>query len=175
MTNQEYMTIVNKVAFEADKAKPKMEPYKDDYNMGVYVGLLKAVSILRANYNSVKTELEDCISRAEAIKETKALFLRNFDSEYVVEMLKTLPSVTPKTRWIPCSERLPKENEYIGNVCKYYLIQDEYGDMHVAHLSKVGWIPMDSLKAIGDEVIAWRELPQPYKEVQNDRISKDME
>lgn len=66
-------------------------------------------------------------------------------------------------RWIPVSERLPKENEYIGNVCKYYLIQDEYGDMHVAHLSNVGWIPMNSLKAIGDEIIAWRELPERYK------------
>lgn len=66
-------------------------------------------------------------------------------------------------RWIPVSERLPKENEYIGNVCKYYLIQDEYGDMHVAHLSNVGWIPINSLKAIGDEIIAWRELPERYK------------
>ena len=65
--------------------------------------------------------------------------------------------------WIPVSERLPEENEYIGDVCKYYLIQDEYGDMHVAHLSNVGWIPMDSLKAIGNEVIAWMPLPQPYK------------
>ena len=74
-----------------------------------------------------------------------------------------LPSVTPQTGWIPVSEQLPKENEYIGNVCKYYLIQDEYGDMHVAHLSNVGWIPMNSLKAIGDEVIAWMPLPQPYK------------
>ena len=35
--------------------------------------------------------------------------------------------------------------------------------MHVAHLSNVGWIPMDSLKAIGNEIIAWRELPQSYK------------
>lgn len=65
-------------------------------------------------------------------------------------------------RWIPVSERLPKENEYVGNVCKYYLIQDEYGDMHVAHLSNVGWIPMDSLRAIGNEIIAWQELPQVY-------------
>lgn len=72
-------------------------------------------------------------------------------------------------RWIPVSERLPKENEYIGNVCKYYLIQDEYGDMHVAHLSNVGWIPMDSLKAIGAEIIAWKELPQPYKVESEDK------
>lgn len=67
-------------------------------------------------------------------------------------------------RWIPVSERLPKENEYIGDVCKCYLIQDEYGDMHVAHLSNVGWMPMDSLKAIGNEVIAWQPLPTPFKE-----------
>lgn len=65
--------------------------------------------------------------------------------------------------WVPCSERLPEENEYVGDVCKYYLIQDEYGDMYVAHLSSVGWIPINSLKAISDEVIAWRPLPKPYK------------
>lgn len=68
-----------------------------------------------------------------------------------------------QTSWIPVSERLPKENEYIGNVCKYYLIQDEYGDMHVAHLTNVGWIPMESLRAISSEIMAWRELPEPYK------------
>ena len=74
-----------------------------------------------------------------------------------------------QTRWIPCSERLPKENEYIKGVSKYYLIQDEYGDMHVAHLSNVGWIPLDTLKAIGDEVIAWMPLPQPYKAESEDK------
>ena len=68
-----------------------------------------------------------------------------------------------QTRWIPVSERLPEAGEYVVDVCKYYLIQDEYGDMHVAHLSNVGWIPMDSLKAIGSEVIAYMPLPQPYK------------
>ena len=80
------------------------------------------------------------------IKETVAKWKRRLD----------------QTRWIPVSEKLPEKNEYIGDVCKYYLIQDEYGDMHVAHLSNVGWIPMDSLKAIGNEVIAWMPLPQPY-------------
>ncbi len=67
------------------------------------------------------------------------------------------------TSWIPVTERLPEKNEYIGNVCKYYLIQDEYGDMHVAHLTNVGWIPMESLRAISSEITAWRELPESYK------------
>lgn len=77
--------------------------------------------------------------------------------------LTELKQLREQTRWTPCSERLPKENEYIGDVCKYYLIQDEYGDICVAHLSSVGWIPINSLKAISDEVIAWRPLPKPYK------------
>lgn len=81
----------------------------------------------------------------------------------LAEWLKELKQLREQTRWIPVSKQLPKENEYIEDVCKYYLIQDEYGDMHVAHLSNVGWIPMDSLKAIGNEIVAWQELPQPYK------------
>lgn len=38
-----------------------------------------------------------------------------------------------QTRWIPVSERLPKAGEYIrdGDVAKYYLVQNEYGDMMV--------------------------------------------
>lgn len=79
------------------------------------------------------------------------------------EWLIELKKLREQTRWVPCSERLPKENEYVGDVCKYYLIQDEYGDMYVAHLSSVGWIPINSLKAISDEVLAWRPLPKPYK------------
>ena len=81
----------------------------------------------------------------------------------IAEKTVVLPKGAFVSRWIPVSERLPEENEYIGDVCKYYLIQDEYGDMHVAHLSNVGWIPMDSLKAIGGEVIAWMPLPPSYE------------
>lgn len=82
--------------------------------------------------------------------------------EDILDIIAEFAEETPN-KWIPCSERLPKENEYVGDVCKYYLIQDEYGDMYVAHLSSVGWIPIDSLKAISDEVVAWKPLPQPYK------------
>ena len=45
-----------------------------------------------------------------------------------------LPSVEERKvgKWIPCSEKLPKKGEYNGNVAKYYLVQNEYGDMLVA-------------------------------------------
>ena len=66
-------------------------------------------------------------------------------------------------KWIPTSERLPKMNEFVGNVCKYHLVQDEYGDMHVAHFSKSGWTSIDGIREIKAEIVAWMELPLPYK------------
>lgn len=91
---------------------------------------------------------------------------------YEEKTIREWINILGQTTWIPCNERLPKENEYIGDVCKYYLIQDEYGDMHVAHLSNVWWIPMGSLKAIDYEIIAWRELPEPYK-TESDKESEE--
>ena len=91
------------------------------------------------------------------------------DHRQLAEWLKDYKRLLEQTRWIPCSERLPEENEYVGDVCKYYLIQDEYGDMYVAHLSSVGWIPINSLKAISDEVIAWKPSPEPYKTESEER------
>ena len=69
-----------------------------------------------------------------------------------------------QTRWIPVSERLPKAGEYIGDVERYYLAQNEYGDMLVARYTHGGyWEQIYQLKPIGDEVVAWMPLPQPYK------------
>lgn len=68
-------------------------------------------------------------------------------------------------KWIPCSERLPKKGEYDGDVAKYYLVQNEYGDMLVARYTHSEyWEQIYQLKPIADEIIAWRELPQPYTE-----------
>ena len=103
------------------------------------------------------------MTKEEAKKIIKQFRDRQGNSSDDVEAFDMAIKVLEPPRWIPCNERLPKAGEYVGDVCKYYLIQDEYGDMHVAHLSNVGWIPMDSLKAIGNEIIAWQELPQPYK------------
>ena len=46
---------------------------------------------------------------------------------------------------------------------KYYLIQDEYGDMHVASYLRNGWISIDSFYTLEDDVIAWMPLPERYK------------
>ena len=67
-------------------------------------------------------------------------------------------------KWIPVSDRLPEAGEYVGNVAKYYLVQNEYGDMLVARYTHSGyWEQIYQLKPIGDEIVAWMPLPEPYK------------
>ena len=108
--------------------------------------------------NMTLAEARDIVSRIYGHSDMR------MESDKALQMLLDCADEALEQRWIPVSERLPKENEYIGNVRKYYLIQDEYGDMHVAYLNNVGWIHMDSFKAIHSEVIAWMPLPEPYKE-----------
>lgn len=53
-----------------------------------------------------------------------------------------------KPRWIPCSERLPKD-------CQRVLIQVINGNMYVINFSAVGET---------SHIVAWMPLPDPYRE-----------
>lgn len=84
----------------------------------------------------------------------------------LLEMLDKGLTVTEfaDNRWISVSERLPKADEYVGNVAKYYLVQNEFGDMMVARYTHSEyWVQMYQLKPIANEIIAWCELPEPFK------------
>ena len=116
---------------------------------------------------------EDAISRQATVE-----FLRNHAKDFedarcrmafktassLVENPNNIPITIPTTKWIPASERLPKQNEYVGNVCKYYLVQNEFGDMLVATYTNNGWIPINTMQALEYDVIAWCSLPEPYQE-----------
>lgn len=66
-------------------------------------------------------------------------------------------------KWIPVSERLPKAGEHIGIVEKYYLVQNEYGDMLVARYTHSEyWEQIYQLQPISDKIVAWMPLPEPY-------------
>lgn len=116
---------------------------------------------------------EDAVSRTNLLKQFEDRFIElqkahlkdaQLGVNWCINTLKDMPAVTPvhkKGRWIPCSERMPKQNEYIGDVCKYYLIQDDYGDMYVARYTSDGWISIDSI--LQDNILSWMPLPEPYK------------
>ena len=82
-------------------------------------------------------------------------------TEYLRNRIKAISSVEPK--WIPVSERLPEANEYIVDVARYYLVQNEYGDMLVARYRGKYWEQIYQLKPIDDEIVAWMPLPKLYE------------
>lgn len=116
-------------------------------------------------------QCEDCVSR-HAVLDNAYAYGNGLEPEGYcvnVEDIQALPPVKPVQNWTPTSERLPKTNEYVGNVAKHYLIQDEFGDMEVAAYTTRGWIPIHTIEAFEYEVVAWMPLPKPYKaEMENE-------
>ena len=107
----------------------------------------------------IKMILEEC-SEERNEDEVAVCYVTPYDADALNTAIKALEQ---EPRWISCSKKMPKENEYVDGVCKYYLIQDEYGDMHVAHRTNTGWRLLDSLSVLYDNVVAWRPLPEIYK------------
>lgn len=65
--------------------------------------------------------------------------------------------------WIPVSKRLPKPGELDGDVDKYYLVQNEHGDMMVARYTHSEyWEQIFQTTPIADEIVAWMPLPEEY-------------
>lgn len=113
-------------------------------------------------FEEVKEMFKELIDATDTMNQAlehliQSIYLKGYDEALAQEQ-----------RWIPCSERLPKKGEYDGDVAKYYLVQNEYGDMLVARYTHSEyWEQIYQLKPIADEIIAWCELPQPYTESEN--------
>ena len=74
------------------------------------------------------------------------------------------PTIDVSTTWIPCSERLPSEDEEV-------LVCDKDGTMEVCDLEKFGPVRGGGLKWADKngyecwlDVVAWMPLPKPYEE-----------
>ena len=76
--------------------------------------------------------------------------------------LKSVPSAQPEQRWIPCSERLPENDEEV-------LATTAWGDVTIAEriyppINDTCWFIHDgNTNATIDDVVAWMPLPEPYR------------
>lgn len=89
--------------------------------------------------------------------------------------LSLLPPAKPK--WIPCSERMPEEHEWIGtnrfgttiSVEVYVTFENPNGERFTKHLSfqngKLSSFDQREIDVFhkGSAPIAWMPLPEPYK------------
>lgn len=72
----------------------------------------------------------------------------------IMQDILDLPSVTPKAKWIPVSERLPEETGY-------YLVTLDHGTWGLATVQ--GEFDAINNRWNYDRVIAWMPFPEPYK------------
>ena len=106
---------------------------------------------------------EDYVSRDDAIELIAGTDETNgnepvFSGKQVIKMLKSLPSVTPKAKWIPVSEKLPEEKSAVLVWCS------ERKNIYCAYLEeKQWWIFGAFSEEVIEDVIAWMPLPEPYK------------
>lgn len=84
-----------------------------------------------------------------------------YDIEYDPE------SAEPEPHWIPCSERLPNENDY--NSCMecldgavWYFTENGAMGLGYYYESTKEWATIGELSTDG-KVIAWQPLPEPYQ------------
>ena len=130
---------------------------------------------------------EDCVSR-QAVNDV----LRTMYDTHIVETdvgdeyidyndtvyeVEQLPTVEPVSKWIPVSERLPEEREWIGTKRFGTTISDEVyvtletpdGERFTKHLSfQNGGLSQTDQKSMevwfkGAVPIAWMPLPAPYE------------
>lgn len=73
----------------------------------------------------------------------------------IKQLIDAQPTVQPEQQWIPCSERLPENDDDV-------IVQMNDGSMMVdcRAASSNGWFWAE----LGDEPVAWMPLPEPYQE-----------
>ena len=93
--------------------------------------------------------MDDLISRQAAVDEIKESFKYGDYLQATIRRLENLPSAEPEQRWIPVTERLPKEN---GD----YLVTGRHGAVNKRKYEDGRWYGNWS-------VIAWMPLPEPWE------------
>ena len=88
------------------------------------------------------------------------------DFRQLVEFLKELKQLREQTRWIPVSERLPKDySSCLCTIRNHYTYDNHievYDHVVVYNPAEKEWL--DESSKLAFEVIAWMPLPEPYKE-----------
>ena len=125
--------------------------------------------------------MSDLITRQAAIDAINKAFERVFAWDGTGplgdKVLENVPSAQPEPQWIPCSERMPEEHEWLGTKEfgttisdeVYVTFENEKGERFCRHmsfqngeLSSYDQFYMDTLFK-GSKPIAWMPFPEPYK------------
>lgn len=168
MTNDEIIQglqfTIDMFLFDPFTGESLTEPRNDDDKITIDA-CREAIAVLRAQ------PCEDVVSREAVLDALHVSGRPTKRFDYVIEVqrdIKALPPVTPKSRWIPVSERLPNEEiKPKGHGVCNVLVTYKWGG--VDRVNQVYYAggkfrdPMDCDKSVNEKVTAWMYLPEPYK------------
>ena len=121
--------------------------------------LLKVNKAICDNLKALEQEpCEDCVSRQAVLDCLKATRLKKFD--FILdarERIEKLPSVTSAQKWIPVSERLPKDSVDVLATDGQLIFIAWYEDK-----DRTGWYSVDKFYNPYTPILAWMPLPEPY-------------
>ena len=123
--------------------------------------------------------MDDLISRQAAIDALMAAIddVGILDGADIKVVFDNLPSTQPEPQWIPCSEKMPEEHEWLGTKKfgttisdeVYVTFENEKGERFCKHLSfqngKLSSFDQSTIDAFykGSKPIAWMPLPKPFE------------
>ena len=145
-----------------------------EHNRGEYINTLNwavrnGTPISTSGEHKMGYPQGDVISRRELIKEMCIKFYTTHYYASILNVIYNAPTVSerPQGEWISVSERLPEENvcdDGYHEPSKWVLVQARNGHMYTTRYwtrdKKNVWTDLD----YPDDIIAWRPLPEPYKE-----------
>ena len=104
--------------------------------------------------------MDDLISRQAAISHVDDVpYIKDHPNVGLLwkAWIESLPSAQPEQRWIPCSERMPEDGNYVL-ITTFGKVVASYFDVKVDAWRSEGAI-------YGTRTVqAWRPFPDPYKE-----------
>lgn len=145
----------------ADKTQTMNDQHTVDHDREWIIGCIKHDGFIKTDrFDKANQIILDALS-AEA--ETKCVAQIKVDTEEIVRRIKEEYDITDG--WIPCSERLPKEEKKTYWVCTNTEYQCECrwtNNRFGLGEGEWGWSIFDTPQY--SKPIAWRPLPKPYRE-----------
>ena len=172
ISRQAAITVIHSVMYEFFDFVEEDEQAPMTYTDKRLLELNKAITSLLKDLKPVEQNTCDfwdaesniCALHRPSNGYTKEYTIEDMSVMRHIGYLEGKESAQPEQQWIPVTERMPEPNKIEENGClRYYLTQNEYGDMMVCSWNGFKWEQIFQYDLTYDEIVAWMPLPVPWK------------